>query len=74
MTEDLHTPCDTYEAERARGRALARLLVEHVIGMQSDDFAFESQGYRVQVMPLSQSIREVDTTEYDESNAGEGPD
>jgi len=74
MTDDLRTPCETFEEERARGRELARLLVEHLIGMQSDDFHFETQGYTVSVMPLSQAIREVDTAEYDESNAGEGPD
>ncbi|MDB5806874.1 MAG: hypothetical protein JWN73_4196 [Betaproteobacteria bacterium] len=74
MSDDLRTPCETFEEERARGRELARLLVEHLIGMQSDDFHFTTGGYEVSVIPLNQAIREVDTTEYDESNAGEGPD
>jgi hypothetical protein len=74
MTDELRAPRETFEEEKARGRELARLLVEHLIGMQSDHFEFTTQGYQVSVVPLDQAIKEVDTTEYDESNAGEGPD
>ncbi|HEY4370343.1 MAG TPA: hypothetical protein VGN52_00245 [Burkholderiales bacterium] len=53
---------------------LARRLVEQVAASQPEGYAFEAGGFVVSVVPRARALREVDTTEYDESNAGEGPD
>lgn len=53
---------------------IARELVDQVAATHPEGYAYEADGFVVSVAPRSQALREVDTTEYDESNAGEGPD
>jgi hypothetical protein len=55
-------------------RELALQLIARLREQRSDSYQFEGDGYMLHAELSSMAIREVDTTEYDESNAGEGPD